>query len=111
MQTYHINHKNHKHKQLHHTDLTHPPLPLPQVRDSERGETATGRVAVKVVGLTKDAVMQSGSLRISSISAKKMMESVRVYELLPHLRAGSGGDKSSVGCLEGSELGGGGGGA
>ncbi|ROT82866.1 Neural-cadherin protein [Penaeus vannamei] len=46
-----------------------------KVRDSERGETATGRVTVKVVGLTKDAVMQSGSLRISSISAKKMMES------------------------------------
>ncbi|XP_047482934.1 DE-cadherin-like [Penaeus chinensis] len=46
-----------------------------KVRDSERREAATGRVTVNVVGLTKDAVMQSGSLRISSISAKKMMES------------------------------------
>lgn len=44
------------------------------MHDRARRETAIGEVAVVVVDLTLDAVMQSGSLRISGVTSSHMLQ-------------------------------------
>ncbi|XP_042876462.1 neural-cadherin-like [Penaeus japonicus] len=58
-----------------------------KVQDRVRRETAIGEVAVIVVDLTLDAVMQSGSLRISGVTSSHMLQKVQKgRSLYEHLK-------------------------
>ena len=55
---------------------------IPQVEDKFRNEVAIGSVTIKVVDLTEEALMQSGSFRVEGYSSTTLLEQQDVSSLL-----------------------------